>query len=238
MTPSALRAAWTAAVAGGVVRVRFTGRAEGDLAVTGPEAALRERRAAVVDVPWTWLRQVHGAAVVVVDVPGAHAGATADAAVTTVPGAALAVHTADCAPIALVSADGVIAAVHAGWRGLEAGVVAAAAGAMRGLGAGRIEALVGPCIGPECYEFGAGELDRLAARFGPTVRARTTAGRPALDLPAAVRVALAEVDVVVRGQAGQAPACTACRADECFSHRARGEGERQALVMWLEASDR
>ncbi len=234
MTPSALEAAWTGAVAGGVARVRFTGRADGDLAVTCNPAVLRARRAAVVDLPWTWLRQVHGAGVVVVEAPGAHAGAAGDAAATRSPGVALAVHTADCAPIALVSRDGVIGAVHAGWRGLEAGVVAEAARAMRGLGAGRIDALLGPCIRPECYEFGAGDLDRLVARFGPTVRARTAAGQAALDLPAAVRVALAEAGVDLVADVGT---CTACRADECFSHRV-GDVGRQALVVWLEASDR
>src|SRR5690606_38845563 len=71
-----------------------TTRADGDLAVGLPDAALSPRRAAVVDRPWTWLRQVHGADVVTVTSPGEHAGTEADAAVTAVPGAVLAVTTA------------------------------------------------------------------------------------------------------------------------------------------------
>ena len=61
--------------------------------------AARRRPRSSTD-PWTWLRQVHGAGVVIVTEPGEHAGAQADAAVTAVPGAVLAVQTADCAPVA------------------------------------------------------------------------------------------------------------------------------------------
>ena len=80
---------------------------------------------------------MHGARVVTVREAGAGAGDEADAAVTTVTGAVLAVHTADCAPIALVADGGGVAVAHAGWRGLADGVVAAAvdAAADRGRGA-------------------------------------------------------------------------------------------------------
>jgi copper oxidase (laccase) domain-containing protein len=150
--------------------------------------------------------------------------------VTATPGAVLAVHAADCAPVALVSDQGVVGAVHAGWRGLELGVIGAAVEAMRGLGARTIEAELGPCIGPECYEFGARDLDRLADRLGERVRGRTADGSPALDVPAAVEAALD--DAGVRLKAG-ARLCTACSADH-FSHRARRETARQALLVWLE----
>jgi copper oxidase (laccase) domain-containing protein len=150
-----------------------------------------------------------------------------DALVTAVPGAALAVFTADCAPVAITSREGVVGLVHAGWRGLDAGVIDAAAGAMRALGATRIDAALGPCIRAECYEFGAEDLDRLAARWGPSVRGRTTEGRPALDLPAAVRIALERCGARIIADAG---ACTAC-SDEWFSHRARGDSGRQATLL-------
>jgi len=177
----------------------------------------------VVDPTLTRLRQVHGARVVVVDGAGACTGEEADAAVTTVASAKLAVLTADCAPVAL-AADGVIGAVHAGWRGLAAGVVRAAVDEMRRLGAGRIEAALGPCIHAECYEF-----EDVARWFPPAVRGVTSAGRPSLDVPAAVRAALAEVDVEL---VHDEDVCTACSVEH-FSHRARGDAERQAMVVWM-----
>ncbi|HUQ39110.1 MAG TPA: polyphenol oxidase family protein [Acidimicrobiales bacterium] len=191
-----------------------------------PDVAARRR--AVVDLPWTWLHQIHGAGVVRVNLPGDGAGTKADAAVTAEEGCALAVLTADCAPVALASHEGVIGVVHAGWRGVAGGVIEAAVAEMEALGATGIEAALGPCIHAECYEFGPPELDRVAARLGAGVRATTAAGTPALDLPAAVRVALhrAGVETVT-----DVDVCTACSPDH-FSWRARRETQRQAAVVW------
>jgi YfiH family protein len=167
--------------------------------------------------------------VVVVDRPGHHAGATADAAVTATAGCVLAVRTADCAPVVLLG-DGAVGLVHAGWRGLLAGVVANAASAMAGLGVAPTAAAIGPCIRPGCYEFDGPELAELVARFGPSVRGTTTWGTPALDLPAVVRVALAGAGI---RDVADASGCTACDR-RWFSHRARGETERFATTAWLE----
>lgn len=216
-------------------RVAFTGRAEGDMGHGGdpvrrvrPDVAARRR--AVVDLPWTWLHQVHGAGVVRVTRPGDHAGTKADAAVTAEAGCALAVLTADCAPVALASREGVIGVAHAGWRGVHAGVLEATVAHMRALGATTVHALVGPCIRPECYEFGGAELDEVAARLGAGVRATTTAGMPALDLPAAVRSALRRAGVNA-ADVDDVGTCTACSPDH-FSWRARKEQQRQAAVVW------
>ena len=215
-------------------RARFTGRAEGDLGhggayITEVEPQVAARRRAVLDLPWTWLRQVHGDVVVVVDGPGAEAGAVADAAVTAATGCALAVLTADCAPVALASPAGVIGAVHAGWSGLAAGVLEGTLEAMGTLGATSVTAVVGPCIGPECYEFGEEDLERVAKAVGPVVRSRTADGRPALDLAQGVRAVLTRHGVKVDDRA----VCTACTpAPGYFSWRARGEQQRQALVVW------
>ena len=190
---------------------------------------VEERRRKVVDRPWSWVRQVHGADVVVVSEPGGGAGSAGDALVTADPGAALAILTADCAPIALASPEGVIGAVHAGWRGLVAGVVDRAVEAMRGMGATTIAAALGPCIHAECYEFSPSDLEPLIARFGDEVSGRTSTGAPALDLPAAVVCALDEAGVCVDFVED---VCTSC-SDEHYSHRARGELERQAVVVWL-----
>jgi YfiH family protein len=222
--------AWTGP---GGVEACWTGRAEGDMGHHGRyveevDAAVEARRRAVVDRPWSWIRQVHGADVTVVAGPGENAGRVADASVSAVPGVALAVLTADCAPIALASPEGVFGAVHAGWKGLRAGVVEEAVAAMSRLGAGEVHAALGPCLHVECCAFSPADLDSVAARLGPAVRGRTSGGAPALDIPAAVASAL--------GRAGArlvaaSPACTACSSGY-FSHRQRGELERQALIVW------
>ena len=183
-------------------------------------------------MPWTWLRQVHGDRVVVVTEPGGGAGERADAAVTDRPGCALAVLTADCAPVALVGSGGVVGVAHAGWRGLVGGVLERTVDVMRARGAVDVRAVLGPCIRPECYEFGVEDLARVARRLGDGVRATTTSGAPALDVPAAVRAALSQVGVDDVHDVG---VCTAC-SQVHFSHRARHELGRQALVVWRAAT--
>jgi YfiH family protein len=186
------------------------------------------RRRAIKDAAWTWLRQVHGDTVVTVAAPGGEAGSTADASASATAGCVLAVLAADCAPVALVSPEGVVAAVHAGWRGLLRGMVQRAVDAARGLGATDLRAVLGPCIHAECYEFGADDLEAVAAGLGDGVRARTANGRPALDVPAAVAAALEQAGVTQFDDVG---VCTAC-SEDYFSWRARGEPARQAMVVW------
>ncbi len=206
---------------------RFTDRGHGDLAVDGEAEALAAHRAALAAEPWTWLRQVHGSEVVVVSEPGQHAGAQADAAVTVVPGAILAVQVADCAPLALLAPGGV-GVVHAGWRGLVAGVIEAAAAALADLGAPPTAAVLGPCIRARCYEFGADDLDLVADRYGASVRARTAAGAPALDLAAGVAAACEPLGL----QLDDVGTCTAC-SPRHWSYRARADHARQGLVAWV-----
>ena len=195
---------------------------------------MEARRRALVDGPWTWLRQVHGARVVDVTAPGACAGEEADAAVTDVDGVVLCILTADCAPISFTSPEGVRGVAHAGWKGLAEGVVDATVAAMRAKGATSVEAALGPCIHPACYEFSPADLDEVARRLGDHVRSTTAHGRPALDLPGAVRRAVADAGAVLVEDAGR---CTACDVDEAgeprwFSHRARRDEARQALIQW------
>lgn len=211
----------------------WTDRDVGDLAPTSADGAdaVTARRAAVAPYPWTWLHQVHGARTVRVDRPGTAAGAEADAAVTSVAGAVVSVLTADCASVALWSDEGCVGAVHAGWRGLVRGVLESAVDALHDLGAGVVHARVGPVIGPCCYEFGGADLDDLAGEFGPGVRARTTEGRPSLDLVAGASVALARIGVALDASG---VVCTACAGSRWFSHRARRDTGRQALAVWRE----
>lgn len=223
---------WRLPCGEGALAVTVTEVADGDFAVGADPVALQARRAGVAPGRWTWLRQAHGAGVVVVAEPGAGCGEAADAAVSTHPGAVLSVTVADCAPVALAGDNGAFGVVHAGWRGLVGGVVEAAAAALRALGAGSVRAVAGPCIHPSCYEFGPDDLDRVAARFGDGVRARTRAGSPALDLPGALRAALARAGVDL---AARDDRCTACAAGILWSHRARRDEARFALVARLGA---
>ncbi|HEY5698156.1 MAG TPA: laccase domain-containing protein, partial [Acidimicrobiales bacterium] len=76
------------------------------------------------------------------------------------------------------------------------------------------------------------DLDRVADRLGPGVVSRTAAGTPALDLPAGVRTALASAGVDEVTFVG---GCTACGPD-AFSHRARADEGRQAVLAWIETA--
>lgn len=173
---------------------------------------------------WACLNQVHGTDVVSFDSPDTEPDA--DASVTTAVGLPLVILTADCAPLAIV-ADGAVAAVHAGWAGLEAGVVERAVEAVRAVAPGPLRAVLGPCIHPERYEFGAELLERLVTRFGTDVAAVTREGTPALDIPAAVRIALQSAGVDVLDDVG---ICTASSADY-FSYRRDGATGRQAMLV-------
>jgi copper oxidase (laccase) domain-containing protein len=189
-----------------------------------------------------WMDQVHGSAVLFAEagVGGARSPAGSrqavvalpagpgDALVSVSPSVSLAVLTADCASIALGSGEGVFAAVHAGWRGLVLGVVEAAVAAMRTAGATEVVGALGPCIHPGCYEFSEDDLATVAGVYGDGVRGSTTAGRPALDIPAAVSAALTAGGAT---ETTGMDACTAC-AGGYFSHRARADHGRQALLVW------
>ncbi len=175
---------------------------------------------------WTCLHQVHGAEVHVTGSAAPDLLPQADAAVSTQPDAVLAILTADCAPVALVG-PGVVGAVHAGWRGLAAGVVEAAVGRVAEL-AGRFPAAVlGPCIHPCCYEFSPGDLKLVADRLGDEVESRTRAGALALDVPAAVRIALSRAGVT---EITDLEVCTAC-SPRYFSHRRDGRTGLQAMLV-------
>lgn len=224
---------WTLTSHGGeaTVHVIATERRHGDLDLQVDAEVLRRRHRAIVDAPWSWCRQVHGADVHVVSEPGSVTGIEGDGLCTAAAAAPISVRVADCAPVVLADPGGFVAVLHAGWRGLMAGVIGEGVAAMRGLGADAMVAVLGPCIRPARYEFGAADLDRVADRFGPTVVGVTDQGRPALDLPAAVESALAEHAIGVVAVLG---GCTAGEADRRWSHRARAERRRQAVVAWIE----
>ncbi len=214
---------------GRTVHLRFTDTTDGDFAVDVDHDELASRRAALAPHPWTWLHQVHGAKVVDVAAPGDRAAEEADAAVTSCSGAVVAVQTADCVPVLLYGERGVVGAAHAGWRGAVAGVLPQTVALMRSKGCGALTAVVGPAIGPECYEFGEDDLALAAGALGDVVRSETSDGSPALDLVAGVTAQLSSLDVTVRRVGG----CTAC-SGSWNSHRARVDTARQVAAIWIE----
>lgn len=154
----------------------------------------------------------------------------ADALVSSRPGIALAIGTADCLPIAICW-GGVIAAVHAGWRSLDAGVIEQAIAVLRRQVGSSVaiadvqpHAVIGPALGPCCMEVG----DDVAARFGESfVIHREGSLRPHLDLRADAARRLARAGAVLE----HIDICTCCDA-RLFSHRGdNGQSGRQALVV-------
>jgi polyphenol oxidase len=131
-----------------------------------PESVAENRRRAAEalapNVRLISLSQIHSATVHTLS--GNEVRPEGDAMVTTVPGLALGILTADCAPVLLADpVAGVIGAAHAGWKGALGGVLEATLEAMEKLGAlrGRIQAAIGPCIAQDNYEVGWDFRDRF-----------------------------------------------------------------------------
>ena len=126
-----------------------------------------------------------------------------------VPGQSMLALSADCLPIAIATTEGAprLAVLHAGWRGLADGVVAAGALA---LGGEPMAAIVGPAVGPCCYQVGP----EVSARFDPDL---TKDG--ILDLWAAAERALRRAGVA---DVERVDICTRCNSDLFFSHRRSG----------------
>jgi YfiH family protein len=168
--------------------------------------------------------QVHGADLQVRD--RLHPGSElerVDGQVTTSPQLTPLVLVADCIPLVLC-ASGAVAAVHCGWRGVAAGIVPRAVEKVVELGSGPVWAVVGPGIGPCCYDVGPEVVERFAAR-GHELQGTK------LDLAACVGVEVRRAgvdDVTVAG------ICVSCNEQLFFSHRRDGGVTgRQAALAWL-----
>ena len=170
-------------------------------------------------------RQVHGAVVVEAQACRAQPVPEADAVVSAEAGTSIGVVTADCLPILLASERaGAVAAVHAGWRGLAAGVIEAGVTALRACAGGEaVTAVVGPHVGPCCYEVDAPVLDALATRHDALLEACLSRTRPQhaqLDLDALALAVLARTGVERR--AALPSACTSCDSRRFHSYRRDG----------------
>jgi hypothetical protein len=167
-------------------------------------------------------RQVHGPVV-----RRAHGqGEPGDGVWTEEAGKPLLVFTADCLPVALVRANGArpaIAALHVGWRGLLAGIVQTAATELRG---GELAAVIGPGIGPCCYDVGEDVAGPYRRRFGDEI---VRGGK--LDLWSATEQTLRSTGVA---SVSRLDLCTACNPDLFFSHRRDGGTTgRQGLIAYV-----
>jgi polyphenol oxidase len=223
-------------------RALFTSRAHGNLSSVGGEGAelglqarehLRKQLGVVALVRGY---QVHGSVVGRVLSDGEWPGRAnahehvdaerqprfeADGHAVAAPRVAAMVLSADCLPVVL-GADGAVAALHAGWRGLAAGVLEEGVRALREVGGGgEMVALVGPCAGGCCYEVG----EEVHAAFGGAHRD----GR-LIDLRAIAHERLLAAGV---GEVRDLRECTICD-ERYFSHRREGlRAGRQAGVAWL-----
>jgi YfiH family protein len=181
-------------------------------------------------------RQVHGREVATpAEFRPAAAPPEADAIVSREPGVPVGVATADCVPILCASLGGeLVGAVHAGWRGLARGVVAAGVDAMRRSDArAEIVAVIGPHIGPCCYEVDGPVLDALRRELGDEPVAKASAptrpGHARIDLGALSAVALARAGVAPARIAQLPSCCTRC--DPTRFHSYRRDGARAGRLI-------
>ncbi len=186
------------------------------------------------------LHQVHSPNAIIVTEPWEQ-GPQADAMATNVPGVALGILTADCAPVLFADPVArVIGAAHAGWKGAYSGVIESVLEKMESLGATRsfIAAAIGPCISQPNYEVGSEFIARFAQADSGNTRffvPSEKAGHWRFDLQAYAAHRL--------GQAGVARietlmACTYAQEEDFFSfrratHRRESDYGRQISAIML-----
>ncbi len=177
-----------------------------------------------------WLLQVHG--VEVVDADRLQQQVEADAAFARKPGSVCTVMVADCLPVLLTDrAGGVVAAAHAGWRGLAAGVLENTVRAMR-IAPNELLAYFGPAIGPSAFEVGADVRDAFLARYADADSAFVARkqGKWLADLFALAGQSLRESGVTKIYGGGL---CTYSEPRRFFSHRRDKVTGRMAALIWL-----
>jgi hypothetical protein len=230
--PLTVRAACTLRT-GGVSAPPFESLNLGGHVGDEPAAVAENRRrvAAALALPREplWLEQVHGARVAEADRPGTPAAA--DAAVSRQSGRVLAILVADCLPVLFASRDGaVVAAAHAGWRGLAAGVLEATVAAMQVEPRG-IVAWLGPAIGPRHFEVGEEVRAAFLAHDAGAAEGfvRNARGRWQCDLLGLARRRLAALGL---SEPGAVQLCTYAERERCFSYRRDGRTGRMAALIW------
>ena len=151
----------------------------------------------------------------------------ADGLITRTPELGLMVFSADCVPI-LLEGDGVVAAVHAGWRGTVKGIAAKAVVEMD-CPPERLRAWIGPSIGVCCYQVGDEVREAMRARLGREAESFIRGDK--VDLKGFNRRLLEGCGVK---EIEVSPICTMCSHEEYWSHRyTAGERGVQAGVIVL-----
>jgi YfiH family protein len=159
----------------------------------------------------TWLEQRHGSTVVTLP----SVSVIADASFSSSSAHFCAVMTADCVPVLISDRNGKeVAAIHAGWKGIEANIISNAV-AYFSSKPSQLIAWIGPAICGQCYEVN----ETLAAKFlqyKNSVKPKTEADKYCLDLPHIANQQLTHIGV---SQIEQSHLCTYCRSDWFYSHR-------------------
>ncbi|MDR1530049.1 MAG: peptidoglycan editing factor PgeF [Burkholderiales bacterium] len=184
-----------------------------------------------------WLNQMHGTDVFDADsIPAEIVRATppiADAAITRVPDTVLAILSADCLPVVLADErDGVIAAAHAGWRGLAAGVLEATVEKMAVVPE-RLVAWLGPAIGAATFEVGQDVFDVFRGRDdceAATCFAVTGGNKYFADIYALARLRLERIGVT---RIDSNDFCTYTDQRRFYSHRRKKSEGRMATFAWF-----
>lgn len=198
-------------------------------------AAVAENRArlrACLPAKPFWLNQVHGIGVQEACADAPDVPPDADAGFTRQPGVVCAVMTADCLPVLLTDRSGsVVAAAHAGWRGLCNGIIEATIARMA-VPASDILAWLGPAIGPDAFEVGP-EVRAAFMAHDPTAASAFAAipdGKYLADIYLLARQRLNACGVTeVHG----GDACTVTGRERYFSYRRDGRTGRMASLIWL-----
>ena len=187
--------------------------------------------------PVTFLSQVHGN--VASDAAKIFPGHRADACFTTETSVVCAVLTADCLPVLFSDTKGgVVAAAHAGWRGLASGILQMTAQKMRESGAKEIIAWLGPAIGPTQFEVGQDVFDAFSqvlknasAYFKPKQTEHQFEAKYLADIYGLARNLLSEVGI---NQVDGGIYCTVTESDKFYSYRRDGVTGRMASVIWMD----
>lgn len=190
---------------------------------------------------WCRVHQVHAADVVFVDSVDSYIpDLKADALVTTDPRAAISIRIADCVPILIATQRGnIVAAVHAGWRGVITEAVGAAVAIIRQYDADDqpLIAAIGPCISADAFEVGpevASEFHRVFGDRAPVVRPPDKA-KPHVDLREAIRLQLLSLGLPPQ-HIETTDRCTVRDVNEFFSHRRdNGVTGRMATMIGVRA---
>ncbi|MES2489270.1 MAG: peptidoglycan editing factor PgeF [Pseudomonadota bacterium] len=201
-----------------------------DLANVMQNRALLRSALALPSEP-VWLKQVHGTQVA--QLPALPDTLEADASCAASSGVVCAILTADCLPVLFCDDSGsVVAAAHAGWRGLLAGVLENTVQAMN-LPASRVQAWLGPAIGPQAFEVGSEVRDAFIAGDAAAAQA-FVAGAPGkyfADLYLLARQRL-QSHGLTRIYGGGL--CTFSDAERFYSYRRESVTGRLASLIWLQ----